>query len=94
MNIKIKKETINPYEEIAIRTEKLKNLKQIALAIIVSALEDADIEFLTDDSEEWKRLRIKRKNKNECLNSIDYKIEFIILCHCITPYIVIPAVRS
>lgn len=76
MNIKIKKEIISPYEEIAIRTEKLKNLKQIASAIIVSALDDADVEFLTDDFEEWKRLRIKRKSKNECLNSIDYKIEF------------------
>ena len=67
---------ITPYNDLAMETATYKNLKQLASAIILSAVEDCDIEFLTNDYDEWKKYRIKRKKKNEILNEIDYKIEF------------------
>ena len=68
--------TVTPYEDLMIQRLENKNLKQIACSIILSAIEDADIEFLTDDYEEWKTWRNKRKKRSEVLNEFDYKLEF------------------
>ena len=68
--------TVTPYEDLMIQRLENKNLKQIACCIILSAIEDADIEFLTDDYEEWKTWRNKRKKRSEVLNELDYKLEF------------------
>lgn len=67
---------ITPYEELAFEKTKYSSLKQIASAILLSAIEDGDVEFLTDDYEEWKYHREKRKKRNEIINEIGYKLEF------------------
>jgi len=67
---------ITPYEELAIEKTKNDNLKQLACSIMLSAIEDGDIEFLTDDYNEWKYYRDKRKKKSEVLNELDYRLEF------------------
>ena len=54
---------ITPYEDLAIENANGNALKQLACAILLSAVEDADVEFLTDDYEEWKYYREKRKKK-------------------------------
>ncbi len=67
---------ITPYEDIAIENANFYNLKQLASAILLSAIEDADVEFLTDDYDEWKIYRIKRQRKSDVFNEIDYRNEF------------------
>lgn len=67
---------ITPYEDIAIDYASHENLRQLACALLLSAIEDADIEFLTDDYDEWKHYREKRKKKSEVLIDLDYQIEF------------------
>lgn len=67
---------ITPYEDMAMEQANVNSLKQVACAILLSAVEDADIEFLTDDYEEWKYYREKRKKKGEFFTEIEYKLEF------------------
>jgi hypothetical protein len=42
---------ITPYQDLAMENANKNSLKQLASAILLSAVEDADIEFLTDDYE-------------------------------------------
>ena len=67
---------ITPYQDLAIQEANHDSLRQLACAIILSAIDAADIEFLTDDYDEWKKYRIKRMKKNECLNELDFQLEF------------------
>lgn len=67
---------ITPYMDIALESASLQNIKQLASAILLSAIEDADVEFLTEDFEEWKVYRKKRAKRDEVLNELDFKIEF------------------
>ena len=67
---------ITPYEDLAFTKANHSSLKQLASSILLSAIEDADIEFLTDDYEEWKCYREKRKKKNEFFTELDYQLEF------------------
>lgn len=70
---------INPkttYEEFAYKKNSYCNLKFLATSILASAIEDADIEFLENDYDEWKKLRLSYKKKSEILNEIDLKTEF------------------
>ena len=52
---------ITPYQDLAMENAIKNNLKQLVSAILLSAIEDADVEFLTDDYEEWKYYREKRE---------------------------------
>lgn len=67
---------ITPYEDLAFTKANHSGLKQLASSILLSAIEDADVEFLTDDYEEWKCYREKRKMKNEFFTELDYQLEF------------------
>lgn len=67
---------ITPYQDLAIENVNKNTLKQLVSAILLSAVEDADIEFLTDDYDEWKYYREKRKKKNEFFTEIEYQLEF------------------
>ena len=67
---------ITPYQDLAMENVNKNSLKQLVSAILLSALEDADVEFLTDDYEEWKHYREKRKKKNEFFTEIEYQLEF------------------
>lgn len=72
-------EKFNPktvYDEFEIRRLLNKSTKHIATAILASALEDADVEFLEDNYDNWKELRLKRKKKSEILNEVDLNLEF------------------
>ena len=64
------------YEEFAYKRTVYCNLKYLATSILASAIEDADVEFLEDNYEEWKKLRLSYKKKGEILNEIDLKTEF------------------
>ena len=64
------------YEEFAFNKTTHDNLRFLATAILASALEDADTEFLEDDYEEWKHLRLLHKQKNENPNEIELLQEF------------------
>ena len=78
---------ITPYQDLAIENVNKNSLKQLVSAILLSAVEDADVEFLTDDYDEWKYYREKRKKKNEFFTEIEYQLEllciiyFPCLCH-------------
>lgn len=75
----MKMKNFNPktnYEESAIQKSLYDNFKHIATSILVSAIEDADLEFFEDDYEKWKELRLKRKKKSEVLIEIDLRNEF------------------
>ena len=63
---------ITPYQDLAMENANKNSLKQLASAILLSAVEDADVEFLTDDYEEWKYYREKRKKKNEFFTEMEY----------------------
>ena len=63
---------ITPYMDIALESASLQNIKQLASAILLSAIEDADVEFLTEDFEEWKVYRKKRAKRDEVLNELDF----------------------
>lgn len=67
---------ITPYQDLAMENANKNSLKQLASAILLSAVEDADVEFLTDDYEEWKYYREKRKKKNEFFTEMEYQLEF------------------
>ena len=67
---------ITPYQDLAIENVNKNTLKQLVSAILLSAVEDADVEFLTDDYDEWKYYREKRKKKNEFFTEIEYQLEF------------------
>ena len=72
-------ERFNPktvYDEFEIRRLLNKNIKFIATAILVSALEDADVEFLEDNYDNWKELRLKRKKKSEIITEYELNEEF------------------
>ena len=64
------------YEQFAIDRAMYANLRYMATAILASAIEDADVEFLTDDFDEWKTWRLKRKKKSEFFNDLELKQEF------------------
>jgi hypothetical protein len=64
------------YEELAIKKNSYQNLRYIATAILASAVEDADVEFFTDDYNKWKTLRLKRNKKNSNFSEFDLKSEF------------------
>lgn len=64
------------YEQFAYKKTMYANLKFLATAILVSALEDADVEFLESDYEEWKKIRLSYKKKSENLTELDLKREF------------------
>lgn len=67
---------VTPYQELSVIQLNNENLKQLSCAIILSAIEDADVEFLTDDYNEWKEYRVKRVKKSDCLTELDFKLEF------------------
>ena len=67
---------MTPYQGLAIQQTNNECIRQLCCAIILSAIEDADVEFLTDDYEEWKTYRIKRVRKSDCLTELDFKLEF------------------
>lgn len=79
-NIKTKKKNKligkTVYEDFAIQKAMHGNLSHIATAILASAIEDADIEFLTNDYDEWKVWRKKRMRKNEFYTELEFKQEF------------------
>jgi hypothetical protein len=77
-NQKMKSKTpcISPYDEFSMRKLSYSNLKYISTAILASALEDADVEFLEENYEDWKKVRILRKKKDEFLSELDLKQEF------------------
>jgi hypothetical protein len=65
---------VNPYLELEINKTKIKTMRQLASSILLSALDDADVEFLTDDFHEYKEWRINRTKK---INSdLEYKRDF------------------
>ena len=66
---------INPYLEIAVKNTKLKAIKHLASSILLSALDDADVEFLTDDFDEYKKWRINRTKNKE--SDLVYKQDFM-----------------
>lgn len=76
MELRVDSSTITPYQDLAIQQASNKSLRQLCCAIILSAIEDADVEFLTDDYEEWKKYRMKRLRKSDCLTEFDFKLEF------------------
>ena len=76
MNVETISNWITPYRDLATTQANNKSLKQLCCAIILSAIEDADIEFLTDDYDEWKKYRTKRLRKSDCLTELDFKLEF------------------
>lgn len=53
------------YDDIILNCTKYANLKFIATAIIASAIEDADMEFLEDDYERWRKIFLMYKPKNK-----------------------------
>ena len=67
---------ITPYEDLAFTKANHNSLKQLASSILLSAIEDADVEFLTDDYNEWKSYREKGKKKNDFFTELDYQLEF------------------
>lgn len=67
---------VTPYKDIAMDYVAQDCLKQLACSLLLSAIEDADVEFLTDDYDEWKYYREKRKKKSEVLIEPDYRMEF------------------
>lgn len=64
------------YEEFAYQRATYNNLRYLATSILASAIEDADVEFLENDYDEWKKLRLTYKKKSEILNELDLKKEF------------------
>ena len=64
------------YEDLAIQKILNKTLKHMTISILNSSLDDADIEFLTNDYDEWKSLRLKRKKKSETFTEFELKQEF------------------
>lgn len=76
MNVETISNSITPYQDLAKIQANNKSFKQLCCAIILSAIEDADIEFLTDDYDEWKKYRMKRLRKSDCLTEFDFKLEF------------------
>lgn len=67
---------ITPYNDLALEKTTNDCFKQLCCAIILSAIEDADVEFLTDDYDEWKKNRIKRMRKTDYMTELDFKLEF------------------
>lgn len=63
-------------EEFAYKRTVYCNLKYLATSILASAIEDADVEFLEDDYDEWKTLRLNHKKKGENLTELDLQREF------------------
>ena len=76
--VKSKKKLVGKtvYEDLAIQKAMYGNLRHIATSILASAIEDADVEFLTDDYEEWKVWRLKRKKKSDFFTELELKNEF------------------
>ncbi len=64
------------YDEFTKSRVAFKVSKELACAILASALDDADFEFFAEDYDEWKKYRLKRKKKSENLNELDLKKEF------------------
>ena len=64
------------YEGLLYNQLNFRNTKFMATAILASALEDADFEFLEDDYNLWKKLRKQRLYKNETMTELEYRQEF------------------
>ena len=70
------------YDMIAMRKMETTVMKQFTASILLSSLEDADVEFYEDDYNEWKKLRKRRQKKSEVLKEKDYKEEFSLKQKC------------
>ena len=68
--------TVMDYEGLLYNQLNFRNTKFMATAILASALEDADFEFLEDDYNLWKKLRKQRLYKNETMTELEYRQEF------------------
>ena len=64
------------YDEVMKKNVLGKVNKEFAVAILQSALDDADYEFLTDDYFEWKKYRLQRKRKNQNITEMELHREF------------------
>lgn len=66
------------YDNIILNCTKYASLKFIATAIIASAIEDADMEFLEDDYERWRKifLMYKPKNKRYFERELEYEFKY------------------
>ena len=68
--------TTSVYEEREVQNSLFKNVRYMATAILASALEDADVEFLEDDYETWKEIRLQNKKKCQEISESELKAEF------------------
>lgn len=64
---------LTPYDEMAFEKNKKLTLKQLASSIILSAIEDADLEFFENDFAEWKKIK---KSRFENMSEAEYEDEF------------------
>ena len=67
---------ITPYDDLMETHVYAKVNKELAIAILQSALDDADYEFLTDDYFVWKKYRLQRKKKKEIISEYQLHKEF------------------
>ena len=68
--------TTSVYEEREVENSLFKNVRYMATAILASALEDADVEFLEDDYNTWKEIRLQNKKKCQTITESELKKEF------------------
>lgn len=69
-------EIISCYEDIAVRQYKTKALTNLASAILLSAVEDGDVEFFESDFQKWKELKKQYYKETKSMTDIDFKNEF------------------
>lgn len=74
--------TITNYEWFALNNLNKKCMKNFVSAIVLSAIEDGDVEFFEDDYDSWKNLRKKRLRKYEVMTENDYEDEFEYKQYC------------
>lgn len=70
------------YDSIAMRRVENAVIRQFTASILLSSLEDADVEFYEDDYDEWKKLRKRRQKKSEVFKEKDYAEEFELKQKC------------
>lgn len=75
-------DTITNYEWFALNNLSNKCMKNFVSAILLSAIEDADIEFFEDDYDSWKELYKKREKINEEKHESYYIKEFEYKQYC------------
>lgn len=63
------------YDELILKSTLYSNLKFVATAILASALEDADLEFLEEDYDEWKKIFLSYVPKRDLSFYTEFELE-------------------